>query len=398
MVLPSDCDVAVAAPAGLARIRSIDIFRGLTMLVMIFVNDLAGVKGLPWWTFHMPPGKNGMTYVDVVFPTFLFIVGLSIPLAVRKRLEHGDSMPRLWAHILMRSASLVVIGLVLANADRVDPVATGLRPGLWPLLALVGAILFWLVSPLRVLKYAGLALLVAMLAIFRRSTPGGEAWLDFSYWEILGLIGKAYLAACILYVPFRKNIWTLAAWFVVLNALNVATRLGLPAPGSLVPYGLWTFDSGEHPSIVMAGILTSLIFVDDRLARTFRDKALWALGFAATLFAFGRAFSFLGIQKNAATPTWCLYCSGIAIVLFVGIYWLADVRRRYAWAAFVKPAGSNTLLTYLLPDLYYFSTMALALTLPRRTGWGGAVQSLVFTGCILGVSFLLTRRKIRMQL
>ncbi len=52
----------------------------------------------------------------------------------------------------------------------------------------------------------------------------------------------------------------------------------------------------------------------------------------------------------------------------------------------------------LLPDLYYFSIVALAVTLPRLSGWVGVVRSLVFTGCILGVSYLLTRRKIRMQL
>ena len=55
------------------RVASIDIFRGLTILVMIFVNDLAGVKGLPWWTYHLPGNVNGMTYVDMVFPFFLFI-------------------------------------------------------------------------------------------------------------------------------------------------------------------------------------------------------------------------------------------------------------------------------------------------------------------------------------
>jgi predicted acyltransferase len=250
----------------------------------------------------------------------------------------------------------------------------------------------------RVLKYGGLALLVAMLAIFRRQTNTGEAWLDFSYWEILGLIGKAYLAACILYVPFRKNLWALAAWFVALNALNIATRIGLPAPGSFVPFGLWPFDSGEHPSIVMAGILTSLIFVDHRWAKTFRDKGLWALGFAAILFAAGCALLTYGLQKNAATPTWCLYCSAISVVLFLAIYWLADVRKWYHWAAFVRPAGSNTLLTYLLPDLYYFAILTLAIKFPARTGWSGVVRSLIFTGCILCVSFLLTRRKIRMQL
>ncbi len=52
------------------RILSVDIYRGLTMLVMIFVNDVGGVTGLPWWNYHMPPGANGMTYVDWVFPGF----------------------------------------------------------------------------------------------------------------------------------------------------------------------------------------------------------------------------------------------------------------------------------------------------------------------------------------
>ena len=66
-----------------ARLASIDIFRGLTMTVMIFVNELSGVKGLPWWNYHMKANVDAMTYVDMVFPFFLFIVGLSMPLAIR---------------------------------------------------------------------------------------------------------------------------------------------------------------------------------------------------------------------------------------------------------------------------------------------------------------------------
>ena len=61
------------------RIFSIDAFRGVTILVMIFVNELAGVGGLPAWTKHAEADANTMTYVDVVFPAFLFIVGMSVP-------------------------------------------------------------------------------------------------------------------------------------------------------------------------------------------------------------------------------------------------------------------------------------------------------------------------------
>ena len=56
------------------RILSIDAFRGITILVMIFVNELAGIHDIPEWMKHMPADADAMSFVDVVFPAFLFIV------------------------------------------------------------------------------------------------------------------------------------------------------------------------------------------------------------------------------------------------------------------------------------------------------------------------------------
>src|ERR1700761_1187636 len=114
----STAPIATAPPT---RLASIDIMRGLPMTVMIFVNQLDGVKGLPWWTHHAKGNWNVMTYVDMVYPFFLFIVGLSFPIAIRQRLKKNNSIPALWSHVLLRSISLVVLGLTLANADRVNP-------------------------------------------------------------------------------------------------------------------------------------------------------------------------------------------------------------------------------------------------------------------------------------
>ena len=392
---------------GGGRVVSLDILRGLTMLVMIFVNDLAEIHGLPWWTYHMPPGVNGMTYVDVVFPCFLFILGMAIPLAVRKRLEAGDSMPRLWWHILLRTFALVVLGLVLANVSKVDRVLTGMPPGAWGSFALLGAILLWNVYPkspdrkliYSVLKYAGLLLLVIMVALFRRTTKDGHAaWLDFGYWEILGLIARAYLAACLLYIPLRRKPWAPILLLLGLTALSIASRLGWTGFLHRIPYALWPFDSGELPSIAMAGIVASTIFLDSSLAKTFKAKALWALGFAATLLIAGWILLPLGLQKNAATPSWCLFSSGIGVLLFLALYWLADVRRVTGWGAILNPAGSNTLLTYLLPDLFYFIASLFVFTLPWGSGGLGAVRSAIFTLAILSLSGLLTRLRVRLQL
>lgn len=112
-----------AGPHPLApqRILSLDIFRGLNIALMIFVNELAEIKGLPWWTYHAPGKVDVMTYVDMVFPGFLFILGMAIPLALNARIRKGDSPATLLGYIALRSAALLVLGIILENGGRGDP-------------------------------------------------------------------------------------------------------------------------------------------------------------------------------------------------------------------------------------------------------------------------------------
>ena len=177
------------------RFQSIDILRGLTMAVMIFVNALSGAEGLPWWTFHALAQQDVMTYVDMVFPFFLFVVGMSMPLSINQRLKRNASLPLLWLHVLHRSVCLIVLGFILANAEQVDTTRTGMSSNLWALIALLSASLYlnvWVPSTrypayANVLRLIGLAGVIVQFAIFRRVTPHGRvAWIDFSYPEILG--------------------------------------------------------------------------------------------------------------------------------------------------------------------------------------------------------------------
>src|SRR5215475_3188421 len=78
------------------RVASIDALRGLVMFTMIFVNDIAGAPKeiVPAWMKHFH-GKSGMTFVDLVFPAFLFIVGMSIPFGLGARLGRGEALGKI---------------------------------------------------------------------------------------------------------------------------------------------------------------------------------------------------------------------------------------------------------------------------------------------------------------
>ena len=396
----------IAAP----RVVSIDIFRGLTMAVMIFVNELSGVQGLPWWTYHALENVDVMTYVDMVFPFFLFSVGMSLPLSVSQRLKPNPSLPSLWMHVLLRSASLLALGLILANVEKADPARMIISGNTWGLLGILSMALYLNVyveskrfpAYSKILRIVGLVGVVIVFALFRRTTHNGNAaWIDPSYPEILGLIGYSYLATAILYIPTRRWKWAPAVWFALLVALCVFSTAKILVFPDRLPLYFWPFGNGAMACMIMAGVVTSTIFLGTGQRPSPRRAMIIAAGFAVLTLVAGIVFTPLGISKIRATPTWSLYSIGASVLLFTLLYWICDVKRQTRWAALVQPAGSNTLTTYLLPDLWYFLLASLGITFLEshfNQGWPGIAKTLVFTLFILAVSAILTRQKVRLQL
>jgi len=395
------------------RISSIDVFRGLTIFVMIFVNDLAGVRNIPWWMEHAPANGDYMTFVDVVFPAFLFIVGMAIPLAVNKRLEKGDTVLGLWKHILIRTAGLLVLGFYMVNIGGVDPGLTGMTKYVWMLLFFIAVIMLWNRYPAtdnptrqwiyRGLRIAGFVILIVLAVIYRRSSNDGVGWMRPQWWGILGLIGWAYIATVIVYLLFRKHLIAVIGSIVFFLGVYIGEKSGaldfLAGINHIVALGS---QIGAHAAIATSGMVLGMLFFRDTPAQTAYQRIKWILVYAVFFFAIG----FLvrptyGISKIYATPTWILYSAGYCSVIYVLLYWLVDIKGKTTWANFLRPAGMNPLLAYILPSIVFAILMILHVTvLSDYLGSGivGIIRSLVFAWLMVWITGQLWKIHVRLHL
>lgn len=390
------------------RILSLDIFRGLTIFTMVFVNDVAGVRNLPYWMGHAPAGGDYMTFVDVVFPAFLFIVGMAIPFAIRNRVKKGQTTLEIWRHILIRTLGLIILGVFMVNAEEMNRAANPISPMWWNVLLYVSAILVWNQYPkaedwkrylYRGLQFLGLITLIILSQLYAKGEEGALTGMTTSWWGILGLIGWAYLLSMIPYWLFRDHF---SAMIGVLG-LFILITVGLKSDGLQLPT-LFSWLKGwgghfSHATLTAGGIVLSMLFLEHTPAKDPSARIRWML-VIGLFFLIGGYFlrPLYGIGKIGATPTWALYSAAICCFLYPLIYWLADIKGISRWANFLEPAGANPLLTYILPFIFYaaagFSFWPDALS----EGLLGVVRSILFSLFILGIAALLTRWRIRLHL
>jgi predicted acyltransferase len=343
------------------------------MFTMICVNDLAGAgKIVPDWMVHFSDRHkgSGMTFVDLVFPAFLFIVGMSIPFAFNSRLQKGEPVGKLLLHILARTFSLLIIGVLMVN-EAPSSEKMGWSAALWQTLMFASAILaFCAIAPrgktqanakpwriisfcIRVLGVAGLAWLA-----FAWCGDQGERIITLSpfslrteWWGILGLIGWAYLVAAVVYLIFRGQRTALLGCMVLLFCLFAADRKNVFDNFWLANVVSIGETLGSQAAITVAGLLLASILTAPDLGKL-RARIQSTLLFIAAM-AIGALLlqKLYGISKNNATPPWCLWSCAITAALWLIFHFVCDVRRIGAITTPLTIAGQNVLLAYLLSEM-----------------------------------------------
>jgi len=384
------------------RLLSIDVFRAITMFFMIFVNDVSGVINIPGWIEHVKANEDGLGFADTIFPIFLFIVGLSIPLALMKRMKRGDSFYKTSTYILTRSIALLVMGFFHVNLESYSKLAI-LPAAVWEIFITVAFFLIWIDYPDKMnkskkyfLQGLGILTLIIMAYLFKGGKPEAPVGLKPYWWGILGIIGWSYLVCAFIYFLSKGNLWAQLTAFVVFMIINVAFHT------HVLKFSLWVIGNAASVSLTMAGIVISLLYKE--LAGKGKDKILWILfaAFGIVTLAFGlliRPYA-AGISKIRATPAWVAICIGIGILVFELLIYLVDIKGKQNMFKWIRPGGTSTLTTYLIPYLLYSIYTLAGFHYPKffNEGVGGIIRSFLVAFFVIWIAGLLEKRKIRLQI
>lgn len=389
-----------------ARVASIDILRALTMILMIFVNDLWSLKDIPAWLGHVERGVDGIGLADIVFPAFLFIVGLSLPYSIDNRATKGDTPWQLVQHVLVRSIALLVMGVFLVNGETINVDATGMPRYAWNTVCCVSFILIWNSYPKTMNKnlvYALKAVAIVVLVVFAFLYRGGqdENIQRFApqWWGILGLIGWSYLASGLITVFAKRNFYVIAGAWIFFAMLSMLFHAKL-VPGflSFIPNAIL---GGTLTGLTMGGVLTAMIFQYYRQRNDHKTITIVFITFSIVLIILSVVTRpYWGLAKLGATPAWLFLCSAFTLLGLTVIYWLADVLGKANWFSFIKPAGTDTLLCYLIPYFAYATTRSLGIHLPDAilVGGIGLAKSLLFALLCVVITGGLNRLGVKLKL
>jgi predicted acyltransferase len=324
---PVDVELGASAPYPTKRLLSLDVVRGITIAFMIMVNNNGGPGS---WRFMNHAVWNGLTPTDLVFPTFVFVVGVSVVFAFEARLARGAKRAQLAWHTVQRAAILILFGIVVNSFPTFELVHMrfyGVLQRIAICYLVVGLLYLW--DSRASTKVVALVVSLVGYWILVRWTPIPG----------VGMPGRD--------VPFMDMTQNLVSW---IDRHVFPYHLYLYSPDHNVrdPEGLLS----DLPAIgtALMGVLTALWL---RSGRTNATKAfgLGAASVSSLALGYLWALSF-PLNKNMWTSSFVLVAAGYSLALLTFAFWAVEVqgwRKGWTWAWLIF--GSNAIAAYMISEL-----------------------------------------------
>lgn len=301
------------------RLLSLDIFRGITIAGMILVNNPGS------WGHIYPPLAHakwhGCTPTDLIFPFFLFIVGVAITLSLQKRKERGDDQKKLLIQIFRRSITLFVLGLILAGFPYFD-FSTIRIPGVLQRIAVVYLIssIIFLKTSVRTQAILGVVLLLVYWILMTLIPVPGVGYAN--------LEPTTNLAAYFDNLLLGGHLWKATKVWDPEGILSTMPAISSAISGILL--GHWLQTKVEPAT-----------------------KAVWIFVFGNLLVLIGMFWEPLfPINKSLWTSSYVVYTSGLALIFFAMCYWLVDIKKIDWWTKPFVVYGLNAITVFFLSGIF----------------------------------------------
>jgi predicted acyltransferase len=322
---PASVSPAVESQQPLAgRLMSLDIFRGITIAGMILVNNAGDGDAAYWPLKHAR--WNGWTPTDLVFPFFLFIVGVSMVYSFASRLKHGEPRAHLMLHVVKRSAILFAIGVLIINSfpNRYDLHHIRIE-GVLQRIAVC-----YLICSILVL-WTGTRARLAAIPIFL-----------IGYWVLMRFVPVPGFGVPTHDIPLLDPDRNLAAW------LDRKLLLGHLYEGTRDPEGVLSTIPALATTLI--GVLTGEWL---RSSASAKRKAAWMLAMGMIGLAAGKFFNiWFPINKKLWTSSYVLFAGGFALVCLAVCFWLLDVKqKRGRWTLPAIVFGANAVAAYTFSEV-----------------------------------------------
>ncbi len=306
-----------STPAPSKRVISLDALRGFTIAAMVIVNDPGS-----WSHVYRPlehAAWNGLTITDLIFPFFLFIVGVSISLAYSKRLQANVPRKSLYRKIIIRAINIYLLGIFL---------------WLWPQFDFSS--IRWVgVLPRISLVYLACALLFLNTSWKQQVRIG--VFILLLYWIIVAYLPVPGIGKPDLSVPEMN--WA--------NYLDTLILPGVMWQKTWDPEGLLS----TFPAIVsgITGMLAGKLYL------TIKDenkRLVWLFFIGFAMFAAGGAWNWVfPINKNLWTSSYVLYTSGIGTLALASCILIVDIWGYKKWTFLGRVYGANAITSYVLAGM-----------------------------------------------
>jgi predicted acyltransferase len=309
-----------------ARLMCLDIFRGLAVAGMIIVDNPGSDDKAYWAIKHAE--WNGWSPADFIFPSFLFLVGVSMVLSFSARLRRGETRPQILLHAFKRSLILIAIGLFV-NASPI----IGLDLHTWR---------FEGVTQRIALCYFAAAILV--LWSNRRGQLIALAALLLGYWAILRFVPVPGIGAPGRDIPFMDPDRSIVAW------LDRKLFMGHLYDGTRDPEGIISSIGGIATTLI--GVLTGWWLRSERSSATIAIRMLLfgLLGLIA-----GEVWNvWFPINKHLWTSSFVLFTGGFCLMFLALLYWILEIKQwRGAWTMPILVFGMNAIAGFVADSLVY---------------------------------------------